>query len=129
MLRLQLVLSLFLIGLSVVLVAAHMRSSRHDAGSDPCEAGFHRRQYRRRMLASSLIGAVGLALLAGIRLEETLLAAAYWMVIMAVVVWIAALALIDLACSRAYFDQLRAEQLRQQDAFLSDIERLRNVSE
>jgi len=67
------------------------RTSQHDA----IELEFLQRQYRRRTQANIIMGIVGVAVIVGIWLTNTIVAAFFWMAVILIVGWMALLAIAD----------------------------------
>lgn len=90
---------------------------------------FARAQYRRRMLASGLVGVVGLAILSAVSIRDAFMAACFWMAMLMLVLWILALAMIDAAQSFKFLRQQHrrhlVERAELQAELLREIRRLR----
>lgn len=103
-----------LIVLSAVLLGLHIRKWRLlDEGSqEDDQQRFLRRQLRRRLQVSAMIGLLGIAIAAGMAIpwqRWPLAFAFYWLLVILVTFWIALLALADMAHSRAYVNELNRE--------------------
>ncbi len=108
--------SSFLVGLvlcilSAGLMAWHVRAwkrLRH-AEVDPRERDFRRRQYRRRMQTSAMLGALGAAIFIGqllmTREISRLFLVIYWSGVLVLLLWMALLALADMAATSFYYSR------------------------
>jgi len=102
-----------LIGMSLALLAHHLAQWREQHTlTDTQVRAFLQRQFRRRSIASSLIGVTGVALIVGLWIESTLPALLFWTTVLAVVLLILALAVQDAFASRRFADQAVAEELQ-----------------
>lgn len=105
---------LALIALSAVLLALHIKKRRalgHRSADAELDV-FHRRQLRRRIQVSAMIGLLGIAIAAGMLIpwqRSPLGFAFYWFVVIVCTLWIAVLALADLTHSRSYISHLDRE--------------------
>lgn len=93
------------------------------ATSDPREHAFLSQRYRRRQRASSLIGVVGLAVIAGSWISHTLTAACYWSGVLLLVLWIVLLAITDALASLSFYQRHRQRQLFEQAALQAELKR------
>jgi hypothetical protein len=111
---------------SIALIVTHCRAWRdtqeYEANSGSFD--FARRQFRRRMQASSLIGAVGIAIAASSWIPGTVAKALYWSGVLLVVVWIGLLALADLFGSRVHYQRVAAEHHAAHAALTAELKRL-----
>lgn len=103
-----------LVVLSAALLGLHIRKWRRldEVAEDDDQKHFHRRQLRRRLQASAMIGLLGIAIAAGMAIpwqRWPLAFAFYWLLVILVTFWIALLALADMSHSRAYVNQLNRE--------------------
>jgi hypothetical protein len=105
---------------SALMIVSHIRAwRRHQReGLEPRELDYRRRQYRRRMQTSGLIGLLAFFLPAGemlvIRLESTWIALAYLGLTMFLVLWVCLFAMADVLATKRYFDCLRHANLLEQ---------------
>jgi len=121
--------ALFLIGLLAVLFWRHWqqwRNREHDQ-LNPRDADFFRRQLRRRVQASAMIGMVGLAVLYGQTLSVSVGALAYWLVVVLVVLWIMLLALADVFATRMHLSRMRRDVLVEQACLEAELRRSRGT--
>ena len=113
-----------LILISMALVWVHLRSLRGlpTAEADPARHRFGRRQFRRRVLASGIIGMIGIAILASpFVLDPTApVFGYYWLALLVSVALLFGLALLDLWDSHVYFRELRRQLWLAREAALTD---------
>ncbi len=92
-------------------MAWHVRAWKRlqGAGIDPREQDFRRRQYRRRMQTSAMLGVLGVAIFIGQLLiawpASRLFLVIYWSGVLALVLWMALLALADMAATGFYYSR------------------------
>lgn len=127
----SILVAITLLVLSVCLLAGHSKGWRRQREGELDEKAFdfHRRQYRRRMQASGMIGIVGLAVLGGIlidRLDDAMLSVGYWSAVLFIVAWVGALAIADAAASRFYYDHVRSDHQAEHAALKAELDRLRS---
>lgn len=119
---------LVLCALSAILLALHIKKWR-GLGQDSEDAeldAFHRRQLRRRIQASAMIGLLGIAIAGGMIIpwqRWPLAFAFYWLVVIVCTLWIAVLALADLTHSRSYINHLNREHHIKRAELEAQIER------
>jgi len=82
------------------------------------------RQYQRRTQASALIGAVGLAILAGVWVSGLQWMLVFWSAVSLLVVWMGCLALADLLSTRSYFNQVHQDHEVEQAVLQEELDRL-----
>ena len=74
--------------------------------------GFYlRRQYRRRMKTSGVVGLVGLSIFVGYFFPVSVAALAYWTLVVLMVSWILLLAFADLWSTRLYLADMKRRRL------------------
>lgn len=66
---------------------------------------FYRRQFRRRMIGSGMIGIVGLLMISSLWIEDTLQAAIFWSGILFILFWMVLLALSDVWATRMHYSR------------------------
>jgi hypothetical protein len=101
------------------LMVSHVRAWQHFEASgdaaDPAERGYRRRQFRRRVETSALLGLLGLAMVVGHWAASPpwrpWAFAVYWGLVLTVVAWVALLALTDLVSTGLYFGRVRQRYL------------------
>ncbi len=123
----SLIFGSFLIVLSIALVVSHWvaRSSHETAALDPHERTYRRVQFRRRMQASVLIGAVGLAIIGGLWVDEPPGEALYWCGVLSAVVWIIFLAGSDAASTQSFFREFQKQRIEEEELLRKEIDRYR----
>jgi hypothetical protein len=112
------VISLALLGMSGLLIDSHRRTWRDARESTTLadrDKRFAQSMFRRRMLASGMIGGIGAAIGVGpIVPREPLAMAAYLAMLLAACTWILLLAMLDIWATRRHYQQVRMEQLSKQ---------------
>lgn len=124
------VFSLFVIASAAGLLWWHVHSwkrHQHDAVT-PRDLDYHRRQFRRRMQTSAMLAILGLGIMIG-RLLMLLPGAAmfitiYWCGVLALLGWIALLALADVWATRQHFGALRTDFLVEQAKMKAELRRI-----
>ncbi len=116
----SIVVALVLAVSSAGLIAWHVRAWRRLslAELDAREQNFRRRQYRRRVQTSAMLGVLGGAILVGQLLiawpaSESVLVP-YWCGVFLLVLWLALLALADMAATRLYYGRERDKYVVEQ---------------
>ena len=96
---------------------------------DGRERDFRRRQYRRRMQTSAMLGILGLAILVGQllldRADSSMLLLAYWCGVIAMVVWIALLALADMTATSFHYVREKNDTVVEQARLKNELRRVR----
>ena len=126
--------SLVLLIVSGVLMFTHWRSWRaiQQEELSQMERDYRRRQFRRRMQASGMIGIVGVALFVGAAfflgreslvpwIEDIVLIVTYWFAVVLITVWMVLLALVDIWATRRYVMQICEDDLLQQTRIHADL--------
>lgn len=112
------ILSLALLGLSGLLIDSHRRTwqeARDSATLPDRDKRFARSMFRRRILASGMIGGIGAAIGVGpIVPREPLAMACYLAILLATCTWIMLLAMLDIWATRRHFRRVRSEQRSKQ---------------
>jgi amino acid permease len=107
--------SAILLLVAVGLMISHVRSWRayQKEELDAEDFDYRRRQLRRRMQTSAMLGLLAVALLVGyvlmVWLHSAWFAAVFWTAVMAVACWVALLAGVDMWATRHHFGRLRHE--------------------
>ena len=115
---------------AVVLMVSHMRAWRaaRQKELDAEEFDYRRRQFRRRMQTSAMLGVLAVAMLVGyvltLWLGSRVFALAFWSAIILVVVWTCLLALVDMWATKHYFSRVRNESLVEQAKLRAEIRRI-----
>ena len=116
--------------LALTMLIMHRRSWRalQSRPLDASQRDYHRRRYRRRVQASSLLALVGPALFVGHRIpprELPRLFIGYWIVVALVTVWIGLLALGDAVASGRHFSLLRRQRTAARAQLQAELARAR----
>lgn len=123
------VFSLCLLAVSTLLVWTHIREWKAIGASEPDERErrFGLDQFRRRVAASSMIGLIGVALLASPRMADPTRASFwfYWIGVLLAVMAIGLLALVDLIATRIYYRRLHESGIVEQAVLKAKLNRLR----
>src|SRR6188474_475685 len=100
-----LIFSGLLIFTSLILVGMHVKAWREadHGGLAEREYNFHRRQYRRRMQSSGMLGIIGLLILGHLWIRDNTMLALYWTGVLGLLVWPVLLAASDFAASRVHY--------------------------
>lgn len=99
------VFAILLVVLSLVLLAVHWAAWRKTdhGGLAAREQQFAQRQFRRRTLASGMLGAIGMLMLTTQFVEERTMALALWLAILCAVMWLMLMAVIDWWATRSFY--------------------------
>jgi amino acid permease len=122
--------SIVLLLATAVLMLSHVRAWRafQQQHLDAVEFEYRRRQFRRRMQSSAMLGLLAIAIAVGYLLTVWLrsgwFAALYWVAVLVLLCWIGLLALADMWATRYYFGRLRQENLVEQAKLQSEIRRI-----
>jgi sterol desaturase/sphingolipid hydroxylase (fatty acid hydroxylase superfamily) len=115
------------------LMVSHVRTWRRfeESGdaADPRERGYRRRQFRRRVQTSALLGLLALAMVAGHWMTSPpwrpWAFTVYWGIVLIVVAWVALLALADLVSTRLYFGHVRERYRWEETRLKAELERMK----
>lgn len=94
-----------------ILIYTHVRTWRaaQQEVSDSDDLDYYRRQFRRRMQASAMLGIVAVAMVVGVAIphkEMPSLFVFYWFAVIGLVVWIGLLAVADMLATRYHVSRL-----------------------
>jgi hypothetical protein len=111
------VVAFILVATSVGLVVRHVRVWKRlkEDDLDERELNFRRRQFRRRVQTSAMIGLLGVAIVVGQLLlkdvDKPLLKfhVYYWIGVLALLLWIILLAVADMVATSAYYSRERSD--------------------
>jgi hypothetical protein len=119
--------SLSLLLVSGVLMFMHWRSWKtlQREERSPVELDYRRRQFRRRMMASGMIGVVGIVLFIGMALfmgpeslipwiNDLMVIIIYWFAVVLITLWMILLAFVDVWATRQYLTRICEDDLLQQ---------------
>lgn len=119
-----------LVGAALWLLRVHWQHWQEvdaDTSLTPRERDHLRRRHRRRMQTSTMLGFVGIAILAG-RLfpldEPTLAAVLYWLGVVLLVCWMALLALADILATRVHYGAMRRKVDSERDKLEAQLQRI-----
>lgn len=117
----------FLFAASALLLWIHWRAWRACGSEvlDEREFDFRRRQFRRRMQASAMIGVVGVAVVVSLAIADAMMTAILWLAVLSLVVWMLLLAFADIASSYYYYHQIRVEHVAEHASLQAQLERIR----
>lgn len=120
----HLVFAALLLVASGILLWVHARAWRVCQGEqlDDSEFDFRRRQFRRRMQASAMMG---IAVAVSLAITDPLMTAILWLVVLSLVVWMLLLASADMASSYHYYYQLRAKHTAEHASLQAQLEAIR----
>ena len=115
---------------SVVLLAWHVKAWREadHGGLAERDYEFFRRQFRRRMQASGMLGMIGLLILGHLWVSDNTMLALYWTGVLGLLVWTMLLAASDFAASRLHYGPQVAQQQTEHLLLNREIERFRRES-
>lgn len=120
-----------LVALALWLVRVHWEHWQEvdaDSSLPPWERDHLRRRYRRRMQTSTMLGFVGVAVLAG-RLfppdEPSLVTILYWTGVILLVLWMGLLALADMIATRIHYGIQRRKTDSERDRIEAQLRRFR----
>ena len=126
----SLTVCLALVGAALWLIRVHWQHWLEvdgDTSLQPRERDHLRRRHRRRMQTSTMLGFVGVAILAG-RLfppeDPTLVTIFYWTGVTLLVLWMALLALADMIATRVHYGSQRRKAEGERDRLKAQLERL-----
>ena len=92
------------------------------------ELDYRRRQHRRRMQTSAMLGLLAVALFVGQlateRIESGLFAIVYWVGVLLMVGWVGLLALVDIVATRHHFSRLRQTYIVEQAKLQGELRRI-----
>lgn len=125
--------ALLLMAVSAGLTVWHAKTW-HAAQAEPLEPAdrdFRRRQFRRRMQTSGMVGVVGVAIFLGTVLTpwvaSPLFAFVYWAAVLLLLVWLVLLALADLLASRFHFSRMRSQNVVEQAKLRAEARKFQGV--
>lgn len=122
--------SAVVVAAAVAMIVWHVRAWR-SARRRKLERGerdYRRRQFRRRMQASAMLGILGLMVFAGgvmmIYRVRPLALTYYWLAVMVVLAWLALLALADMLATKHYYGRVRDHYTVEQAKLHAELRRL-----
>lgn len=121
-----------LLGLtSIGLIVWHIRGRQRLAEEelDERERDFRRRQFRRRLQTSALLGLLGAAIFVGQLLLDAVHSprfhVGYWIGVLALVLWIALLAIADMAATSVYYSREKTDFVVQHAKLQAELQKAR----
>jgi len=120
--------SVLLVVLSGVLIVSHRRAWRRveEEDRDEKQREFARRQKRRRIQASGMIGIVGAAMFVGQFLANMpLLMGFYWSGVILLVLWFLILAIADVVATQQHYSRLRRDIMIEEAKLQAEANRIR----
>jgi hypothetical protein len=116
---------------SLVLLAWHVKAWREadHGGLSERDYEFFRRQYRRRMQSSGMLGIIGLLILGHLWVRDNSMLALYWTGVLGLLVWTVLLAASDLAASRLHYGSQVSDQQTEHLLLKREIEKFRRESQ
>jgi hypothetical protein len=121
-----------LLGLtSAGLIAWHIHGRQRLAEEElgERERQFRRRQFRRRLQTSALLGVLGVAILVGQLLMDEhhswRVQLAYWIGVLGLVLWIALLAIADMAATSVYYSREKTDFVVQHAKLQAELRKAR----
>ena len=120
-----------LLAISAALIFWHLLAWRRadHGGLTDADYRFYRRQFRRRMQASAMLGLVGVFALADLFVQDVVLRAILWCLILMIVLWTLVLAGSDWLASRLHFDKLLSASAVEHALLKREIEKFRREQE
>ena len=114
---------------SMALAWWHLRMRRLHEQADftPKQHDFYRRQFRRRIQVSAMLGLLGILLGIETWVERPLILAVVGLAMLILLLWIMLLACVDAFASRMHFDQIRSDYIVEQAKLEAQARRLRAV--
>ena len=128
----SIIVALVLCVSSAGLIVWHVRAWQRlsQAGSDPRERDFRRRQYHRRMQTSAMLGVLGVAIFVGQLLiawpASRLFLVLYWSGVLVLVLWVALLALADMTATSFYYGREKNQCVVEQAKLQNELRQARD---
>jgi hypothetical protein len=129
----SLLISVLLLLAALGLMYWHVLSWRRAQLADLAagELDFYRRQFRRRIQTSAMLGILAVLIFAGVVLakwiDSQLFFIIYWAAALLLVIWVALLAGADIWATQFHFGQLRQKCLIEQAKLHAEIRRVQSV--
>jgi hypothetical protein len=127
------IVSLLLLLSAVGLIISHVHSW-HASLQKQLEADefdYRRRQFKRRMQTSTMLGVLAIAMAVGyvltLWLRSDMFNGIFWMAMMALACWVALLALMDIWATKHHFGRLRQDYVVEQAKLQAEIRRIQSV--
>jgi hypothetical protein len=124
------IVSAFFLLTAIGLVVSHVRAWRayqHETLTDE-ELDYRRRQYRRRMQTSTILGGLAIAMFVGTLLtfwlKSPMFIVIFWGVFLLVLGWVAVLAAADMVATRRHFRRVRSDTLVERAILQAELRRI-----
>ena len=123
---------LFLLICAAVLMGMHARTWRSVQEQEMDSAGrdYHRRQFRRRMQSSSMLGVLAVGIFIGQWISQVArptIVFIFWSGVAFLVVWVAVLAVADILATKYYYGRLRHGFLIEQAKLQARLRRMQEA--
>lgn len=117
-----------LVALAVGLVVRHCSfwRSLNKEHLDDSEVQYFRRQFRRRVITSSLVGVIGVTFVVLYWIKSPVVFSIFLFGWLITIGWILLMALSDILSTRSFKSELRVSQIARRSELEAEIERLRN---
>lgn len=117
------------------LIDSHLRTwskvQKNQGQLEPNELDYRRRQFRRRMQTSAMLGMIGIAILVGQLISllpiPRLLVVLFWGGVMLMAIWLGMLAIADMVSTRFYFARLKQNYMAQEARLQAELRRLQRT--
>ena len=125
----SLAVSLFLLCCALGMMVMHARSwrSAQARGPEEAELNFRRRQFRRRMQSSAMLGLLAVAVFVGQLIKTPALAVVFWAATLLLLVWVGLLAVGDILATKFHFGRMRRDYLIEQAKLEAELRRIRDL--
>lgn len=125
------IFAIALVALSGALIYSHWRTWQQvrSQNIDDPNRSFARNQFRRRIQASSMMGAIGAALFMGQFVGGAFWRLAYWLGVLVLVLWVMVLAFADALATRTHYGRLRKRDQDTELKLRAELRRLRESDE
>jgi len=121
--------SLFLLFCAAGMMVMHVRTWRNILGRRPeeDELGFRRRQFRRRMQSSAMLGLLAVAIFVGQLIESPVWELVFWGAALLLVIWVGLLAAGDILATKHHFSRIRRNHLIEQAKLQAELRRIQDL--
>jgi hypothetical protein len=127
----SILVALGLCGSSAGLIVWHLRARRRLQGEEiePGERDFRRRQLRRRMQTSAMLGVLGVAIFIGqllmIWVASRLFLVIYWSGVLLLLLWVLLLGVADMAATGLYYSREKSNSIVEHAKLQGELRRAR----
>ena len=123
---------LFLLICAAVLMGMHARTWRsvQEQEMESAERDYHRRQFRRRMQSSGMLGVLAVGIFAGqwvSQVARPTIVFIFWGGVALVVVWVGVLAVADILATKHYYGRLRQGFVIEQAKLQAQLRRMQQA--